>query len=253
MIINNFINNPLEQFLIIVLKKITVNDLDISITNNTVVLFCIALFFFVFFYCLNFQNYCLISPFNFYLEKLYNFVIQLTKQQVGSLIALRYFPLVFFIFIFILLSNLIGLLPYGFTITGHIIITFQIAFSVFFGITIINIVNNQSKFFNLFVPSGVPLLLIPFLVVVEIASYLIRPFSLSVRLFANMLAGHTLLNILSAFVFNVFKGGGTLLAIFPLFFIIFIVGLEIGIALVQAYIFIILILIYLNDVYASPH
>ena len=158
-------------------------------------------------------------------------MLQLFKQQINNIVALKYFPLVLFVFSFILFANLIGLLPYGFTITGHIIFTFQIAFSLFFGITLINFFNNKAEFFNLFVPSGVPKPLIPFLVVIEVVSYLIRPFSLSVRLFANMLAGHTLLNILSAFIFNVFKKYA-LISFLPLLFIVFIIVLEFCIAIV---------------------
>jgi ATP synthase subunit 6 len=143
-----------------------------------------------------------------------------------------------------------GLLPYGFTITGHIIFTFQIAFSLFFGITIINIVNNQFGFLKIFMPTGVPVFLVPFLVIIEVVSYLIRPFSLSVRLFANMLAGHTLLKILSISTFALMKRY-MLLSIFPLLFIVFISILELGIAIVQAYIFTILVSIYINDIYSA--
>jgi ATP synthase subunit 6 len=188
----------------------------------------------------------------FFTEILYNFVLQLVRQQVNNLIALKYFPLVLFIFFFILTANLLGLLPYGFTITGHIIFTFQIAFSLFLGITIINIFNNQIQFFKLFIPSGVPKPLIPFLVIIEVVSYMIRPFSLSVRLFANMLAGHTLLNIIAAFIFNVFKNY-SVFVIIPILFIVFIIVLEFCIALIQAYIFSILLCIYINDVYNLSH
>ena len=174
------------------------------------------------------------------------------RQQVSSLLGVRYFPLILFIFIFILFSNLIGLLPYGFTITGHIALTFQIALSIFIGIVIIGFYNNGSSFLNLFVPTGVPAALKPVLIVIEVFSYLIRPISLSVRLFANMLAGHTLLNILSTFTFNVFKNYA-LIVILPVLFVFFIMTLEISIAFVQAYIFSILLCIYLNDVYNTSH
>lgn len=178
--------------------------------------------------------------------------MNLIKGQIANLIALKYFPIVFFLFNFILASNFLGLLPYGFTITSHIIFALTTALSIFIGITLINIINNQFSFLNLFVPSGVPALLLPFLVVVEFVSYLIRPFSLAVRLFANMLAGHTLLSILASFVFNCFKGY-PLLAILPLLFVIFIVVLEFCIAVVQAYIFTVLIVIYLTDIYQAAH
>jgi F-type H+-transporting ATPase subunit a len=244
--------NPLEQFRIMVLQKMFFGNVDISITNNTIILFVILIGFTFLFYINYSTNTYIPSKWQYSVENIYIFVLQLFKQQVNNIVALRYFPLVLFVFSFILIANLIGLLPYGFTITGHIIFTFQIAFSLFFGITLINIINNKLEFLNLFVPSGVPKPLIPFLVIIEIVSYLIRPFSLSVRLFANMLAGHTLLNILSAFIFNVFKQYA-LISFLPLLFIVFIIVLEFCIAIVQAYIFSILTCIYLNDIYNTSH
>jgi ATP synthase subunit 6 len=244
--------NPLEQFRIMVLQKMFFGNIDISITNNTVILFIILIGFMFLFYVNYSTNTYIPSKWQYSVENVYIFVLQLFKQQINNIVALRYFPLVLFVFSFILISNLIGLLPYGFTITGHIIFTFQIAFSLFFGITLVNIINNKLEFLNLFVPSGVPKPLIPFLVIIEIVSYLIRPFSLSVRLFANMLAGHTLLNILSAFIFNVFKKYA-LISFLPLLFIVFIIVLEFCIAIVQAYIFSILTCIYLNDIYNTSH
>jgi len=244
--------NPLEQFRIMVLQKMFFGNIDISITNNTIILFVILIGFSFLFYVNYSTNTYIPSKWQYSVENIYIFVLQLFKQQVNNIVALRYFPFVLFIFTFILIANLIGLLPYGFTITGHIIFTFQIAFSLFFGITLINIINNKFEFLNLFVPSGVPKPLIPFLVIIEVVSYLIRPFSLSVRLFANMLAGHTLLNILSAFIFNVFKKYA-LISFLPLLFIVFIIVLEFCIAIVQAYIFSILTCIYLNDIYNTSH
>lgn len=242
--------SPLEQFEIKIWQKLFLNDIDFSITNNTITLTLITITLALFFIISYDEHTYLPSKWQLFLENVYLFVLQIFRQQISNTTALRYFPLVLFIFSFILISNLTGLLPYGFTITGHIIVTFQIAFSLFIGITIINVLNNQIAFLNLFVPSGVPKLLLPFLVIIEIVSYLIRPFSLSVRLFANMLAGHTLLNILSAFIFNVFKNY-SLLSIIPLLFIVFIIVLEFCIAIVQAYIFSILVSIYLNDIYES--
>jgi len=244
--------NPLEQFRIQVLKKICFSGIDISITNNTIILLIVLTGFTFLFYVNNSSSTYILSKWQYAIENIYLFVLQLFKQQVSNIVALKYFPLVLFIFSFILISNLIGLLPYGFTITGHIIFTFQIAFSLFVGITLINFFNNKLSFFNLFVPSGVPKPLVPFLVVIEVVSYLIRPFSLSVRLFANMLAGHTLLNILSAFIFNIFKQYA-IISFLPLLFIVFIVVLEFCIAIVQAYIFSILTCIYLNDIYNTSH
>jgi F0F1-type ATP synthase membrane subunit a len=146
--------NPLEQFRIMVLQKIVLGNIDFSITNNTVALLLITVIFMLLFYMNYLYNVYIPSRWQYVVENVYKFVLQLFKQQLNSVLALRYFPLVLFIFCFILLSNLIGLIPYGFTITGHIVLTFQIAFSIFFGITLINIFNNQlgfSPFFSLVV------------------------------------------------------------------------------------------------------
>jgi ATP synthase subunit 6 len=244
--------SPLEQFRILVLARINFFNWDISITNSSIILSIIATFFVIFFYVNLEKNTYLFTRWQYILELVYNFVSQLVRQQINNLISARYFPLVLFIFVFILFSNLIGLLPYGFTITGHVVLTLQIALSVFIGITIIGLYNNGLSFFNLFVPTGIPKILKPFLVTIEVASYIIRPFSLAIRLFANMLAGHTLLNILSAFTFNVFKNY-ILIVFLPVLFVFFIMTLEIRIAFVQAYIFSILICIYLNDMYNTSH
>jgi len=188
----------------------------------------------------------------FILESIYFFILNLFRNQVSNLLALKYFPIIFFLFNFILASNFLGLLPYGFTITSHIVFTLTIALSIFVGITVINVVNNQFDFLKLFIPTGVPMLLLPFLIIIEFVSYLIRPFSLAVRLFANMLAGHTLLNIMASFVFNCFKSF-PVFAFFPLLFVVFVVVLEFCIAAVQAYIFTVLIVIYTSDIYNLSH
>jgi F-type H+-transporting ATPase subunit a len=172
------------------------------------------------------------------------------KQQINNIISLKYFPLVFNIFILILIFNINGLLPYSFTITSQIIVTLQLALSMFIGIIIIGFYNKDLKFLLLFVPKNIPKILVPFLTLIEIVSFLIRPFSLSVRLFANMLAGHTLLFIIASFNFFI-AINYILVLILPLFFIFFILILEFAIAFVQAYIFVILISIYLNDLYDS--
>lgn len=244
--------NPLEQFRILILTKFSIDFFDISITNNTIILIVISLFFLLFFNFNLFRDIYITSRWQYILELIYTFVIKLVRQQINTLLAVRYFPLILFVFTFILFSNLIGLLPYGFTITGHIILTLQIALSLFIGITIIGFYNNGISFLNLFVPTGVPVLLKPVLIIIEVFSYLIRPLSLAIRLFANMLAGHTLLNILGSFTFNVFKGC-SIIIILPILFVFFIMTLEICIAFVQAYIFSILICIYLNDAYSTSH
>jgi F-type H+-transporting ATPase subunit a len=241
-----FIINPLNQFKIIIYDVI----FNIPITNFFIYM-CIAIIFISLFFYINLLKvYLLPTIWQNNIEFLYDFVLQIMKQQINNIISLKYFPLVFNIFILILIFNINGLLPYSFTITSQIIVTLQLALSMFIGIIIIGFYNKDLKFLLLFVPKNIPKILVPFLTLIEIVSFLIRPFSLSVRLFANMLAGHTLLFIIASFNFFI-AINYILVLILPLFFIFFILILEFAIAFVQAYIFVILISIYLNDLYDS--
>jgi len=166
-------------------------------------------------------------------------------QQAG-LSAIKYFPYIFIIFFFILFSNLIGMLPFSFTITAHLSITFFLAFAFNFGFIILGFYKNSYKFLYLFKPAGTPAFLLPLIIVIEVVSYLIRTFSLSIRLFANMMAGHCLLFVISSFVFTLLSKN--LLLVFPIVLIyIAIFILEFSIAFLQAYVFTILLCIYLND------
>jgi F-type H+-transporting ATPase subunit a len=149
---------------------------------------------------------------------------------------------VFTLFVFILFSNLLGLVPYSFTVTSHIIVTFALAAIVFVGVTIVGIVKHGWHFLRLFVPEGVPVLLLLLLVPIELLSYFIRPFTLSIRLFANMLAGHTMLAIFGGFAASIW-----LVAVFPLAINVALVGLELLVAVLQAYVFAILTCLYLRD------
>ena len=146
-------------------------------------------------------------------------------------------------------SNMVGMLPYSFTTTSHIIVTFVLAAIVFIGVTIIGFVKHGIKYLELFVPKGVPIVLLPLIVVIEIISYLSRPVSLSVRLFANMMAGHTMLKVFGGFVISLGLLGGWL----PLGFSVALTGLEILVAFLQAYVFAILTCIYLNDALNLHH
>jgi F-type H+-transporting ATPase subunit a len=163
--------------------------------------------------------------------------------------AKPYFPFVFSLFMFVLFCNMLGMLPYSFTVTSHIIVTFALAAVIFVGVTIIGFVNHGIGYLKLFIPSGVPLFLLPLIVIIEIISYLSRPVSLSVRLFANMMAGHTMLKVFGGFVISLGILGGLL----PLSFTVALTGLEILIAFLQAYVFAILTCIYLNDALNLKH
>jgi len=190
-----------------------------------------------------------------FFEKFYIFIFELIYQQVGFL-GQQFVPLFFTLFSFILIANVIGLVPYSFTLTSHIMLTFTLSFSVFVGLTLLAI-KYQPNFLSLFIPKGVPSALVPFLFVIEIISYVSRTFSLAIRLFANMMSGHVLLHILTgfcAFLFNDFYGiVGKLIFLIPFVLIVAIIGLEIGIAFLQAYVFCVLVSIYLCDVFTLGH
>jgi len=174
-------------------------------------------------------------------ELSYMFIANLLKDTVGNE-GRPYFPFVFSVFMFVLIGNLFGMVPYGFTFTSHIVVTFTMALVVFLGVTVIAIVKHKLHFFTLFMPPGVPMVMAPLLVPIEIISYLSRPISLSVRLFANMLAGHTLLKVFAGFVISLGMFG-----VFPLAFVVALTGLELVIAFLQAFVFTILTCLYLND------
>jgi len=174
-------------------------------------------------------------------ELLYIFIANLLKDTVGTQ-GRPYFPFIFTVFMFVLVGNLLGMIPYSFTFTSHIIVTFTMAMFVFVGVTIIAIAKHKLHFFSFFMPPGVPMVMAPLLVPIEIISYLSRPISLSVRLFANMLAGHTLLKVFAGFVISLGMFG-----VFPLVFVVALTGLEIVIAMLQAFVFTILTCLYLND------
>lgn len=180
-------------------------------------------------------------------ELSYEFVANMVRDNAGSE-GMKYFPFIFTLFFYIFAMNMLGMFPYAFTVTSHIIITVALALVVFIGVTVIGIVKNGTKFIGLFVPSGVPVWLLPLLVPIEILSYLVRPFSLSVRLFANMMAGHTMLKVFAGFVLALGVAGGWA----PLLFMVAFTGLEILIAFLQAFVFAVLSCIYLNDA-LHPH
>ncbi|MEQ8267233.1 MAG: F0F1 ATP synthase subunit A [Parvibaculum sp.] len=178
-------------------------------------------------------------------ELSYEFIANMLRDNVGTA-GLRFFPFVFTLFMFILALNLLGMIPYSFTVTSHIIVTFALAFFIFIGVTILGFAVHGFGFFKFFVPHGVPAYLLPLVVPIEVVSYLTRPISLSVRLFANMMAGHTVLKVFAGFVIAL-GAFGYLPGLLPLAFMVALTGLEVLVAALQAYVFAILTCIYLND------
>ena len=181
-------------------------------------------------------------------ELSYEFIARLVSDNIGK-DGKPYFSFIFSLFMFVLFCNMMGMIPYTFTVTSHIIVTFVLAAFIFIGVTIIGFIKHGLGYLKLFVPSGVPMVLLPLIVIIEIISYLSRPISLSVRLFANMMAGHTMMKVFGGFVVSLGIVGGWL----PLGFSVALTGLEILVAFLQAYVFAILTCIYLNDALNLHH
>ncbi|KAB0573428.1 F0F1 ATP synthase subunit A [Brucella pituitosa] len=187
-------------------------------------------------------------------EMLYEFVSKTIRENAGEH-GMKFFPLVFSLFMFILVANLIGMFPYAFTVTSHIIVTFALAMLVFLTVTIYGLLRHGFKFFRLFMPAGVPVMLAPIIVPIELMSYISRPISHSVRLFAVMLAGHITLKVFAGFVVGLGSLGslGLMSAIMPLAMTVALTALELLMAIIQAYVFTMLSCMYLNDALHPSH
>ena len=181
-----------------------------------------------------------------YQESIYDTVYSIVSNQINIKKGQLYFPFIFALFLFLLINNLIGMVPYSFASTSHFVLTFFISFTVVIASTILGLELHRLNFFALFVPSGCPLGLLPLLVLIELISYLARNISLGLRLAANILSGHMLLNILSGFAYNIMTSS-FFLGLIPLVFIIAFSGLELGIAFIQAQVFVVLTCGYLKD------
>jgi F-type H+-transporting ATPase subunit a len=187
-------------------------------------------------------------------EIAYEFVANTIRSTAGKE-GMKFFPLIFSLFMFVAVSNLIGIIPYTFTVASHIIITAALAFLVFFTVLIYGFWKNGLKFLKLFVPSGIPIFILPLVVFIEIFSFFLRPISHSVRLFANMLAGHIALKVFASFI-PVLAGlgiAGYFGAVLPLGMVVALTALELLVAFLQAYVFTILTCIYINDAIHPGH
>ena len=234
-------SNPLHQFEIHPIIPIRLGGIDASFTNSALFM-TLAVVLITAFMVLSTRKGGLIpNRMQSMAELSYEFIGNMIRENVGQE-GRRYMPFVFSLFMFILFGNLLGMLPYGFTFTSHIIVTFAMAAVVFIGVTIIGLARHGWHFFSFFVPHGVPLWLLPLLVPIEVLSYFIRPFTLAIRLFANMMAGHTMLVIFAGFV-----AGLGVFGIIPLAMDVFLILLELLVAALQAYVFAILTCLYLRD------
>ena len=241
--------SPLEQFTIISLIPMHIGNFYFSFTNSSLFM-CLATGLFMLLCMLvTVHGGTLIpTPWQSFIEMVYEFVVSLVSEQIGEK-GKQYFPMLFTLFTFLLCSNLIGMIPYSFTTTSHFVVTFGLSVSVFIAVTIIGFQIHGLHFFSFLLPPGAPLVLAPFLVVIELVSYGFRAISLGVRLFANMMAGHTLVKILSGFAWSMLSLGGVLklAAGIPFAVVFALMFLEVGVACLQAYVFTILTCIYLND------
>ena len=240
---------PLEQFSIFSLLPIRIANVYISFTNSSLyLLIATGLIILVLFLITLKGGYLLPPRWQSIVEMIYQFVASLVEEQIG-IPGRKYFPLILTTFLFLLSCNLVGMIPYSFTPTSHLVVTFGLSLSLFIGITIVGFQKHGLHFFSFLLPKGAPLSLAPLLVVLELVSYCFRAVSLGVRLFANMMAGHTLVKIISSFAWTMLSLGGILAvaSIIPVVIIFALIGLEIGVACLQAYVFTILICIYLND------
>ncbi len=240
--------NPMHQFEIKRLVPFELFGLDASFTNSALYMVIAATLITLFTVYAMRSRALVPSRLQSVAELSYEFVANMVRQNVGT-DGRKYFPFIFTLFMFVLALNMLGMLPYSFTVTSHIIVTFALAAFIFIAVTLLGFIKHGAGFLKFFMPSGVPVVMLPLLVVIELISYLTRPISLSVRLFANMMAGHTMLKVFGSFVVALgFLGGWA-----PLAFMVAFTGLEILVAFLQAYVFAILTCIYLNDALHMHH
>ena len=241
--------SPLEQFSVIPLIPIQLGFIDLSFTNSAVycllTLICIRVLWSV---VLLEGGLLVPSKYQVTAEMLYEFINNLVQEQLGPQ-AQKYVGIVFTTWLYILTANLLGLIPFSFATTAQLVVAFGLSFSLFIGVTLIGILKHRLHFLSFFLPSGAPIGLAPLLVVIELISYIFRPISLGVRLFANITAGHSLLAIIAGFGWSIGTSGTALafLSIIPLVVIVAIYGLELAVAFLQAYVFGVLLCIYLKD------
>jgi F-type H+-transporting ATPase subunit a len=237
-------HSPLDQFKIEKIFDINIGGYDISFTNSSLYMVVATLFAILIMALATSKKSLIPGRLQAVAESVYNFIHDMIKTSIGNE-GEKFFPLIFCLFIFILMCNVAGMTPYSFTPTSHVIVTFSMAAICFFTITIFAIIRNGlGGFFHMFLPSGVPLWMAPMIFVIEFFSFLIRPITLSVRLFANIVAGHVLLKVVAGFIISL----GIIFGVAPMLFAVIMTGFELFVAILQSYIFAILVCAYLGEV-----
>jgi len=246
---NLFLNSPLEQFEVtslIGLNAPIFGYLNLTLTNLSFYsLFVLFLITSIHVICNN-ETKLLPSKWSIGLESIFASVNSMVREQLGKEI---YLPFIYALFFFILIANLTGNVPYSYTVTTSIIVTIGLSFTILIGVTILGLSIHKLHFFSYFIPSGTPLALVPLLVLIEMVSYLARAFSLGIRLFANVVAGHTLLKILSTFLYQMFSTGALMFifTLIPFTIFVFLIGLELAVSFIQSYVFTLLVCSYIKD------
>ena len=245
----SFINSPLEQFEVTNLIGINapiLGYLNITLTNLGLYSILVLLLIVGIHYAGNNEVKLVPSKWSIALESLFASIHSMVREQLGKEL---YLPFIYSIFFFILIANLTGNVPYSFTITTSIIVSIGFSFTILIAVTILGLSIHKLHFFSYFVPSGCPFALVPLLVLIESVSYLARALSLGIRLFANMCAGHTLMKILSTFLYKLFLSGPVVavLTLIPFTVFLAICGLELAVSLIQAYVFTLLTISYIKD------
>ena len=232
--------SPLEQFEILPIFQI-----PFIFTNSSLIVSIGLIYIYIY---INIKNKFIPTNFQQIFETIYNTTLELSYANIGKK-GKFFLPLIFVLFFFILLCNLIGMVPYSFTITSHLIITFTLSLTIYIGFNIIGIKKHKLNFLNLLLPSGASIALVPLLVPIELVSYIFRVISLPVRLFANMMAGHTLLKVIAGFAWSMLSVNSFIFIVhfIPLILLVILIGLELGVAMIQAFVFTILTCMYIND------
>lgn len=246
--------NPIHQFEIQPLIHIPVGNFDISYTNSSLWM-TVAVILSTVFLSMAMRRKALVpGRMQAFAEIIYEFVANMIRENIGTK-GRQYFPLIFTLFVVVLLGNMLGMVPYSFTYTSHIIVTAALAFIIFLTVLVVGFYKHGFHFFSLFLPPGVPWWLVPLILPIEIMSFLTRPITLSVRLFANMIAGHIMLKVFAGFSVGMatIGAGGVLAALLPMMFNTIMIGFEFLIAFLQAYVFAILSCIYLKDSVEIDH
>lgn len=247
-------HSPLHQFVVTPIIPMHIGGVDVSFTNSSLWMVIGAVCSILLLTLSMRKPQMVPTRGQMLVENMYAFIANMIKENTGTA-GMQYFPLIFTVFMMVLMGNLLGLVPYSFTYTSQLIVTAGLALGVFALVIMLGLVRHGTHFFSLFLPPGVPMWLWPLVIPLEIVSFLIRPITLSVRLFANMMAGHLMLKVFAGFSVAMITMGalGWIGAMFPMLFNTILTGFELMIALIHAYVFSVLCCLYLKDTVELAH